>query len=383
MAERRVGIDIGATAVRVVETRGMNKDSFALVTAAASEPLPPGSVVSGRILDPAAVAWSLRQAIRSARVSGYGAVLGLAAPETAIATVVMPAALDPSQWTTVLRTGETSISPKTPVGASALSLYPVGQEYTRHEEQVRQLLAGTALKSHVDLIREVCRKAKVTPRAVDLAGAAAMRCMTRTVEGNDDVATLVDIGASKTTIATRHGLHLRSLVTIDAGGDDITKAVQGATGSTFQEAEQLKLSMRLMAQEFARAKQAAQVAKRYGELQETRVNEDDETNVAQEAMTAAADHLIDQIATAIENDNHRHPDHPSQGIALCGGASLMRGLKERIVARIGLPASIGRPWAEVVKSKRTEHLLSDGAEDPVEFLALATAVGLAMWKDPS
>jgi hypothetical protein len=60
---------------------------------------------------------------------------------------------------------------------------------------------------------------------------------------------------------------------------------------------------------------------------------------------------------------------------------MLRGLKERLVQRIGVQAVVGRPWATVVPSRRTEHLLTDGTEDPFMLLSLATATGLAMWKE--
>src|SRR5689334_10439890 len=101
----RVGVDLGATAVRVVEVNGLNKDSFAQVTRAAIVPLQPGAIVAGRIQDPTAVAWALSRALKDAKISPYGVVLGLASPNTAIAKVSMPGTLKPGEWASVLRTG--------------------------------------------------------------------------------------------------------------------------------------------------------------------------------------------------------------------------------------------------------------------------------------
>lgn len=379
----RVGVDLGATAVRVVEVNGLNKDSFAQITRAAVVATPAGAIVSGRIKDPTAVAWALSRALDDAGISSYGVILGLSSPDTAISRVVMPGALRRDEWNHALRTGDKPISPKIPVGKSAMSLYELSENIGEDGTvATRTLLAAAALEDEVRLVQHVCREAKVTPRAIDLAGAATMRSITRSVQGNEDVATLVDIGSSKITVATRQGLHLRSLRTIEGGGDRITKSIMGVTGGSYDQAEDLKLSMRLAPTEQARRQaKAAQIANQYGSVEETKVHDHDETDVALESMTTSAEQLIDDIAAAIESDAANHPSAPTQGILLCGGTSLLRGLKDRLVQRVGVPGAVGRPWATVIPSKKTEHLLVDGTEDSVMLMSLATAVGLALWKE--
>lgn len=375
-----VGVDLGATAVRVAEVSGVNKKSFAMVTKAAFEQTPRGAIVAGRIKEPTAVAWALSRALKSAGISPYGIVLGLSSPETAIARVSMPATLKPEEWAGALRTSDKPVSPKIPIGKSSLSLYGLGPE-PDEENQNRILLAAAAHEEQVRDLLRVCREAKVTPRAIDLSGAATVRCITRTVAGNEDVATLVDIGASKVTVATRAGLHLRSLRTLETGGEAITRAMKGAGDISWDEAEEFKMSNRLPGATSApRDEKAAEVASLYGAVQETSVSEAT-TNPLLDAMSNAADALIDQIASAIEADAAHHPNAPTQGIHLVGGGALMRGLKERLIQRVGCTAALGRAWAAAVPSKRTESLLVDGVEDAVMMQSLATAIGLALWEE--
>lgn len=375
-----VGVDIGASAVRVVEVAGTNRDSYAQITRAATAPVQPGAVVGGRIEDPTAVAWALTRALKEAKVSGYGVVLGLTGALTAVSRVSMPAALAPQEWSRVLRTAGREISPKIPIGSSALSMYPlapVGADPTAE----RVLLAAAAKQDQLDAVLHVCREAKIVPRAVDLAGAATMRCMTRATAGNADVATLVDIGATKITVATREGLHLRSLRTLEHGADRITKALMGRLECSGDEAEQRKRSMRPGTGESAAVTNRPA---RYGVQETSSVTEATDIEAeAQEVLSTAIDQLVEAIAVAIENDASAHPDATSEGIVLAGGGALQRGLKERLVRRTGVAAMVGRPWATVVPSKATRHLLVNGSEDPVTLLSLATATGLAMWKEPS
>jgi type IV pilus assembly protein PilM len=378
----RVGIDLGATAVRVVEVAGTDSDSLAQITKVSVVPLQPGAIVGGRIKDPTAVSWALTRALKEAKVKTYGAVIGLSSPDTALARISLPGVLRDTEWASVLRTSDKPISPKLPIGRSSLSLYSLEEQLDESGTvALRTLMAAAALDDEVELLRQVCRASKVTPRAIDLAGAATMRCLTRSVAGNDDVATLVDVGASKIAVATRQGLHLRSLRTIEGGGDRITRSIMGVTGSSYDQAEELKLLMRLAAPDQARRTAQVAATSAYGHVEASTVNEVDDSDVALESMTSSCNQIIDDIAAAMESDAAKHPNAPTQGILLCGGASLLRGFKDQLVQRVGVPAVVGRPWARIVAGKRTSQLLIDGTEDPVLMLGLATATGLALWKE--
>jgi Tfp pilus assembly PilM family ATPase len=96
---------------------------------------------------------------------------------------------------------------------------------------------------------------------------------------------------------------------------------------------------------------------------------------------AMTDALIEQVAQALDNHAVTHGAYP-QGVVLCGGGALLRGLKERMGQRLGIDVHLGAPWARVTRSRRTETLFAaDGTESPQLLLELATAVGLATWED--
>ena len=246
----------------------------------------------------------------------------------------------------------------------------------------RILQVAMVRQQDVDVLLAVAKAAKVTPMAIDLAGAATMRCLTRAVPGNTDVLTLVDVGATKITVATRHGLHVRSLRTTEGGGADITRALIGLHDCTYAEADDLKMGLRVApADAAARREQVAAVAAMYGTTEETSVHDESDTSERSiEAVTGAAEKIIDTIVSIIETDAADHPSAPTTGIVLCGGTPLLRGFKERLVQRVNVPAHVARPWASVVPGKRTSSVLTGESEEPVMLLALATATGLAMWK---
>ena len=102
---------------------------------------------------------------------------------------------------------------------------------------------------------------------------------------------------------------------------------------------------------------------------------------AEMALTASVDMLVDTVAQSVETDAANHGSM-TQGVSLCGGTSLIRGLKDRLQLRLGLPVAIGRPWADLERSKRNAPYFVSGKPDPKLLLMLSTAVGLALWKEP-
>lgn len=386
-ARRQVGIDLGSTAVRVVEVAGLDADSLAQITRCAIVPLQPGAITSGRIQDVGAVAWAVDRALKDSGVSRYGAILGVSSTETALSRIALPAVLKPTEWDKALRTVDRPISPKLPLATSTVAVYPLNDVDAGNPTQ-RTLLASATTDDEIDKVTAIAKRAKVTPRAIDLSAAATVRALTRCLLRNEDVATLVDIGATKVTVATRQGLHLRSVRTFEGGGDRITRALMGALGCTYEQAEEAKLTLRLSNEANAPDLDltSAPAATLYGSMPTSSTTATGSDPVT-DALTTAAGNLIEEIAAAVEADAAVNGS-PTQGLLLCGGTSLLRGLREQIVARVGAPAVVGRPWARVVPSRHTRQaLIADssglGAEDPIVLLSLATAVGLAIWKDPS
>lgn len=374
MVAKRVGVDIGATAIRVAQIQGVDSDSLARIRKAAIVPLPPGCVVAGRIMDANAVAFTLQKALKKAGVPGYGIVVGVSSPESAIASLKMPSAVKPSEWVSSLLLQGKSISPRVDLRDSALSLFEVSND---DEALLRTLLAAATAAAEVDAISQAVRAAKASPRAIDLSGAATMRALVRTLPGNSDVVTVIDIGASKVTVVTRAGLYLRSVRTIESGGEDITRAIMGATDEPFDIAEHRKRGLRLM--DSAPAASSAPAPAMYGGVTETRVHAvPANTNIAQEALRVSAEQLVEAITAVVESESAQFPHAPSQGLVLTGGGALLQGIKEALSSRTGLPAVLGSPWSVFTSSKGASSVLEE-MDEPSAMVALATAVGLALW----
>src|SRR5262245_31063612 len=87
-AARAFGLDIGSTAVKVVELR--DGDSLPVVMRCASAPLPAGAVSENAIRDPEATAATIRRVVAAAGIRGAEVAIGLCGRELIIRKLQIP-----------------------------------------------------------------------------------------------------------------------------------------------------------------------------------------------------------------------------------------------------------------------------------------------------
>jgi Tfp pilus assembly PilM family ATPase len=266
---------------------------------------------------------------------------------------------------------------------------PLGTTFGLEQSTLATYLAGTttgadgvsmatvgvaaALSDDVEAIKTVCDLAKCSPLAIDLSGAAILRALTRVNPAAGEVGTIVDVGATKVMVATRQGMYLRSLRVTVGAGDEVTRSLATAMRASFDEAEQQKPSMRLTSA-------ANEVVAGYG-TDDDLMAQSARRSPVDTAFSSSVDMLVDAIAQSVEADASNF-NSMSQGVTLCGGTALLRGFKDRLQQRLGIPVSIARPWAEIERSRRNAAFFSDGRPDPRLLLSLSVAVGLSLWKEP-
>lgn len=365
-----VGVDIGATSVRVVEVTGVDQNGFALVSAVGIASLPLNAVVAGKIRSPRDVSISLVKAMRMAGVSKRGFIIGASTPTTSFENRVLPTSLSMAERETHLRTLGKSLGSSYSLDESVIATYMAKTD--QGNNTLSTVGVASVLDDDVAAIQAVCDLARCYPKAIDLSAAATMRALVRVNSASTEVGSIVDVGASKVTVSTRQGMHLRTVRTTAGGGDDITKAIAGALNISFEEAEDIKCTLKLSAV-YSRISQRGA----YASSDETVSSQD---AITAESLNSAADLLVDSVAQSIEASSSAGP--LPQGVTLCGGTCLLKGFKDRLQRRVGIPVSISRPWAELEKSKKNAEYFKQGKPDPAILISLATATGLALWKEP-
>ena len=369
---RHIGVEVAATEVRVVEVSHIDASGLAVISKLSKVALPDGAVVAGRIRNHAQVGFALKAAIREARVPKYGFVIGLGAPDVAVARVKMPALVEKHEREGVLRTMEFDLATTFRVADAAISTYLIDDDPFVDENE-QELNATYVKQSDLEDLLGVCDLAKLEPRAVDLSAAALLRSLQRVGAGDKAVSTLVDVGASKTTVITRAGMHMRSIRVVAQGGIEITKAIAAATNQNFPVAERIKYDL------------TPNTTARTTTRRETFGSEVEEEVItvqgADPGVMAAGKEikkLADLISQGVESDGTTHEQYTS-GITLTGRGALQRGLKEAIEELTGVPVAVGMPWATIERTTKNAEYLNDGNPDQLLLLSLSTAIGRAIW----
>jgi type IV pilus assembly protein PilM len=373
---KTVGVDIAAGAVRVAVIDGLDSRGLAIVSRIGMVPYREGVVEQGRIKNKVVVAQALIAALRQAKAPRYGFVLGYAAPEVAVTRIPMHSVIKPEERVRTIRTSGTAIAPALLLADSIIDTNFVSTATNAEGQSFDTLVVAAALKSEVAELVSLMELARCEPRAIDLSAAALMRALVRTPVNSTDVHTVIDIGATKTTIVTRQGPHLLSVRVIPMGGANVTRAIMAATDDTFDQAEKRKMFLRL-----ANSGESGPVAlpSSYGAVEAEILDENPESRLDESVNNVVAD-LIEQIAGSIENDAGGYGSAFTQGVVLSGLTAQIPGLKERIYQRLGVPVQLGRPWATIEVSKANAQYIVGGPDNPRPLLDLTTAIGLALWR---
>lgn len=374
--KKLVGIDIGATEVRVAEVSGIDARGQAIVTKIGLSPIKEGAIVGGQVKNPSDVALALQRAIKAAGVSKRGFILGMASPNVSLEHIELPSTIKKNEREQAIRIGEYPISPLFSLDKASIATQSISTE-VRSGVQISTFAVASSLDEELEMLKKVCKLANCQPKAIDLSGAAILRSSVRLNPDLQEVATIVDIGASKVTVTTRVGPYMRSVRTSLGGGHDLTRALAAAMNESPEEAERRKHSMAL-SQGFEEQNRV----QNYGFEEEQITEEEFRANLANKTLSNSAGSLVELIANLIESDAATIGAY-TEGVALCGGGARLKGIKDKLHHRTGLKVAVVDPFLRIEHSKRNEAFFTGEKENPVIVMNLAVAVGLALWKEPS
>ncbi|MFA5566439.1 MAG: pilus assembly protein PilM [Acidimicrobiia bacterium] len=376
MAKYTIGVEIGSTAVRAAKISGLDKDTFAIIDRFSNVDLPAGAVTAGAVRHPKVVAVALKTALADVGTRNSKIVLGITHPTAGLTRVPIPAAVKTPDRLKALATLGTQVSASLPINTTALATQQITKTENAEGNPVSLLAVAGIRQETLEHTLGICSAADVKPVAIDLSAAGLLRSLVRDTPSSLATTAIVDIGATQTTIIIRQGLRLRSVRGLQAGGLSLTETLAAAAKLSLEEAETRKEATQLVSHtqpEMVLGPDYTGTADE--EAYEQKLNQ---KTVSEQALAAAVDHLVDQIALAIETD----AEGEVRQVALCGGSSLLRGLKERLQRRLGVEVRIGRPWAHLANNNSNKPHIQDGIENPKTMLLLATAIGLGLWEPP-
>jgi type IV pilus assembly protein PilM len=345
MAKVRIGLDIGATAVRAAELQGGDAP---VVVRAAQVPLPEGAVEAGEIRQPELVSEAIRELWQRGGFKSRQVYMGVGNQRVVVREIALPW-LPEKELRASLGFQAQEFIPM-PVEDAVLDFDPLG-EFEQEGRRMLRLILVAAQRAMVNTVVDVALAAKLEPVGVDLVPFAMARAVGMPEVGMEDEEggeeAIVDIGATVTNILVHERGVTRFVRILPSGGRDITLAIARSFGVETEVAERLKR----------------------GEDVE---GGPDPEEVHRAAMQRAQN-FVDEVRSSLEFYTAQTRGARIGRVLVIGGGSKLQGFLELLQERV--PATIER--GHVFRRAKSQLSLSAEALAEAEPV-LAVAVGLGI-----
>ncbi len=337
------GLDIGSSSIKMVELEG-KANSLNLVSLG-FENLPSDTIIDGQIMELNVVSDVIQSVCNNHQVTATQVVTGVSGHSVIIKNIVLPHMSREELEESIDWHAEEHI----PYDLADVSL---DYQVTSETEDSTNVLIAACKRDRIDNIKQAIQLAGKTAVIIDVDTFALQNCYEANYNPTeDDVVTLLNIGASTMNVNIVKGT--RSLFTRDitVGGSQFTDVLQRSLGLNFQQAEAVKRGVN-DAVEGVEVKSIEPLMNNVTEI------------VAMEIQKTF------DFYRATTEDN----DTVVQKILISGGGSKLAGLSEELSHRLELPVEILNPFRNI--------RVDDKKFDP-EYLSeivpeMAVAVGLAI-----
>jgi type IV pilus assembly protein PilM len=339
-----VGLDIGSSAVKAVELKAAGKGYK--VTAFATEPIPPDSIVDGAIIDSAAVSDAIRRLFENKSFKTKDVAASLSGNAVIVKKINLPVMTEAELAESIYWEAEQYV----PFDIHDVNLdYQILDPGTGPDSKgTMEVLLVAAKKEKIADYTGVISQAGRVPVVVDVDAFALQNAF----EVNyglepDAVVVLINAGASAININILAGEQSVFTRDISIGGNAYTEAVQKELNLPFESAEQLKKGLAI---EGLGPEQVKPVV---------------------DAMTES---VLMEIQKTFDFFKATAASDRIDRILLSGGASRVEGFAAALEARFGTTVEAFDPFKKIAFEP-----LKFGVEDAANIVpTAAVAVGLAL-----
>lgn len=333
--ERFLGIDISASAVKLVEI-GRSGQRYE-IEAVAIEALPEGAMAERNPSDLESVGAAIKRAVKNSGTRLRSAAVAVPTSSVITRTIPMPVAFNEEEIEANLQIEAAQYIPF-PLEEIYMDFQVMGASKADHASQDVMLVASR--KENVDLRQEALEEAGLKAALVDveayalenvfpLMGNREATGRTTTVPGaaitGGSCVALVDIGGSITTLYVFRGERVIFTREQSFGGDQLTALVADTYGMTREKAE---------------------MAKRTGD-----VSEDYPVSVLDPFKISVADQVGNALQFFFSSSHYNSVDQ----VILTGGGAMIDGLEGVVSESLGTPTAIANPFEQMASASRVNR----------------------------
>jgi type IV pilus assembly protein PilM len=340
-AKSLVGLDIGSSAVKVVELKEMGKGRGYQLQNVGIEPLSPEAIVDGAIMDAGLVIEAIQKALGGRKVKAGDVAIALSGHSVIIKKISIPA------------TSEEELAEVIPWEAEQYIPFDVEDVNLAY-----QVLKGGGSDGNMDVLLVAAKKDKIhdytsvvtqagrNPVLVDVDVFALQNCFEMNYDADEsEGVALVNVGASTTNVAIVKGATSIFWRDISVGGNHYNDALRKELNVTFEQAETLK-----------RGQSVDGVA----------------SDKLPDILASVNDFIGGEIQKTIDFFKNTTPGEGIARMVLAGGSARVPHLRESLAERFGVPVEPLNPFNRVQIGKGISPETLDELSPSVSI-----AVGLA------
>jgi type IV pilus assembly protein PilM len=337
------GLDIGSSSVKMVELEG-KLNNLNLVSLG-FENLPADTIIDGQIMELNVVSDVIQSVCTNHQVNADNVVTGVSGHSVILKNIVLP----PMSRDELEESIDWHAEEHIPYDLADVSL---DYQITVETPEATNVLIAACKRERIDNIKQAIQLAGKTPVVIDVDTFALQNCYEVNYEpADDDVVTLLNIGASTMNVNIVKGT--RSLFTRDitVGGSQFTDVLQRSLGLNFQQAEAVKRGVT-----------------------------DAIEGIEEKAIEPLMNNVTEIVAMEIQKtfDFYRATTEDNetqvQKILISGGGSKLAGLASELSQRLELPVEVLNPFRNIKVDNRKFD--PDYLNEIVPEMAVA--VGLAV-----
>lgn len=376
-----VGLEVGTSALKVVELRAGNPPSLG---ALAVRPMPPGLIQDDQVTDAQGLAEEIKALFNDAGIHRRFTVTAVSNRQAITRNIHVPRMTVQELDEAIKWEAERYIP--FPIDEVMLDYFVLDNPEDVEEGGQLEVVIAAARLDEVTQQVEYLKQAGLEPYVIDVKPFSLLRSLKgsllgehltkTTLSGNayteaNEIGVVLEIAASTSTVTLVRGQRVLMNRNINVSGDDFTAAIQRAFGLDFDSAEDVKLE--------------------YGTATIPTEDEEDLLNFdakreqfspgrVYEALRPVLVELTTEIRRSLEFFRVQSGDANISRMLVTGGGAKLRGLPEAIGDALGFRVELGDPWLTIhVDETRfdTQYLRKVASEFAVPLgLALRGVAGV-------